>query len=238
MRLAWVVAGSLSLATALHAAGDKAPGVAVTGSGNVGIGSMTGGEINIGLKPDEVQALQKATAKEAVVLLTPILTRINAQIAQLSGKAREDKIALGVAEAFLATIKGKKIPTNEWSVEFGEAARNYLRLGTSIEATPVTSDKIKDLVARADAARKLGKFDEADTALTEAAELAVQDAQRIQQQALASTRQAASLYASRANLAFTRLERNQGASLLEKAFALRKGDVSSETMWWLFGTCQ
>ena len=234
MRFAWALVAGCLLASAAHAADAKAPGVTVTGSGNVGIGSMSGGQINIGLRPDEVQALQKATAKEAVALLAPILTRINAQIAQHTGTAREDKIALGVAEAFLATIKGKKIPTSDWSVEFGEAARNYLRLGASIEATPVTSDRIKVLVGRADTARKLGQFDQADTALSEAADLATQDAQRIQQQALASTRQAASLYASRANLAFTRLERSQGASLLEKAFELRKGDVSGETIWWLF----
>ena len=233
LRFAWALVAGCLLASAAHAADAKAPGVSVTGSGNVGIGSMSGGQINIGLRPDEVQALQKATAKEAVALLAPILTRINAQIAQHTGTAREDKIALGVAEAFLATIKGKKIATSDWSVEFGEAARNYLRLGASIEATPVTSDRIKVLVGRADMARKLGQFDQADTALSEAADLATQDAQRIQQQALASTRQAASLYASRANLAFTRLERSQGASLLEKAFELRKGDVSGETIWWL-----
>ena len=232
-RRAWALLSALLLAPALHAADVKPTGVTVSGSGSVGIGSMTGGEIKIGLTPDEVKALEKATAREAVALLTPILTRINAQITQLAGSAREDKIALGVAEAFLATIKGKKIPTSEWSVEFGEATRNYLRLGTSIEATPVTSDRIKDLVSRADSARKLSKFDEADAALAEAAELATQDAQRIQQQALTSTRQAASLHASRANLAFTRLERGQGALLLEKAFEFRKGDVSSETLWWL-----
>ena len=234
LRFAWALVAGCLLANAAHAADAKAPGVTVTGSGNVGIGSMSGGQINIGLRPDEVQALQKATTKEAVALLAPILTRINAQIAQHTGTAREDKIALGVAEAFLATIKGKKIPISDWSVEFGEAVRNYLRLGASIEATPVTSDRIKVLVGRADTARKLGQFDQADTALSEAADLATQDAQRIQQQALASTRQAASLYASRANLAFTRRERSQGASLLEKAFELRKGDVSGETIWWLF----
>ncbi|HEV7443683.1 MAG TPA: hypothetical protein VGO18_13900, partial [Steroidobacteraceae bacterium] len=216
--MAWALLSASFLASAVQAADVKpTPTVSVTGNGSVGVVSMSGGEIKVGLTPDEVRALEKATAKDAVALLTPILARINSQIAQLAGTAREDKIALGVAEAFLATIKGKRIPTSEWSVEFGEATRNYLRLGTNIEATPVTSEKIKDLVSRADAARKLGKFDEADATLAEAADLATQDAQRIQQQAVSSTRQAASLYVSRASLAFTRLERSQAATLLEKA---------------------
>lgn len=233
-RLALALGGFWFFAPAAHSADAKAPQVTVTGSGNLGIGSMTGGQVNIGLTPAEVQALQSATAKESVALLAPILKRINGQIARLTGSTAEDKIALGVAEAFLATIKGKKIPTSEWSVEFGAAARNYLRLGASIEATPVTSEKIKELVSRADAARKLGQFDEVDTVLAEATELATHDAQRIRQHALTATRQAASLYASRANLAFTRLDRRQGATLLEKAVDLRRGDVSRESVWWLF----
>ncbi len=233
-RKVWALLGTALLASALHAAEVKPAVVTVTGSGSVGIGSMTGGEIKLGLTPDEVRALQKATAKETVALLTPILARINAQIAMLQGAARDDKIALGVAEAFLATIKGKKVPTGDWSVEFGEAARNYLRLGASIEATPVTSDKIKDLVSRADTARKQARFDEADASLAEAAELATTDALSKQQQALESTRQAASLHVSRARLAFTRLQRAQGAALLEKAFDLRRSDADSETLWWLF----
>ncbi len=231
---AWLLVGASLFAGLVHGADGKPAGVTVTGAGNIGIGSMSGGEINIGLTPDEVKALEKATARQAAALLAPILTRINEQIARLAGTVRADKIALGVAEAFLATIKGKKVPISEWSVEFGEATRNYLRLGTSIEATPFTSSTIKDLVSRADAARKQGKFDEADAALAEAVELATQDAQRTQQQAVTSTRQAASLYVSRANLAFTRLDRSQGASLLELAFELRKGDVDNETLWWLF----
>ena len=216
-----------------QAADTSHAGVTLSGPGSVGVYSMSGGEIKIGLTPDEVKALEKTTAKEAVVLLTPILTRINAQIAQLADTRREDKIALGVAEAFLATIKGKKIPTSEWSVEFGEATRSYLRLGASIEATPVTSERIGALVSRADAMRRKGDFAEADAVLAEAAEMATKDAEQVQQRALTSARQAASLYASRANLAFARLERRQGAIFLERAFELRKNDVSIETVSWL-----
>ena len=207
--------------------------VTVSGAGSAGIGVMNGGEINVGFTPDEIKALQKASAKDSAALLMPILTRINAQIAQLVGGAQEDKIALGVAEQFLATVKDKKIPISEWSVEFAELTRSYLRFGANIKATPVTSVSIKELVNRADAQRKLGGFDAADSALAEAAELATQDAKRIQRQAIESTRQAASLDVSRANLAFTRLEHSKGALLLQNAFEERKNDVDNETISWL-----
>lgn len=234
---AWRFASALTcaclLANAAHGAEAKGATVKVAGSSNIGIGVMSGGQLNIGLKPEEVEALHRASAKESLALLEPILKRVNAQIAQITNSAREEKIALGVAEAFLATIKGKKIPTSDWSVEFGAAARSYLRLGASIQATPITSGKIKDLVTRADAARKSGKFDSADLALAQAAEVAIEDARQSERQAMQSKRQASTLYASRAHLAFTRLERSKGALLLEQAYDLRSFEVSSVTLSWL-----
>jgi tetratricopeptide (TPR) repeat protein len=205
--------------------------VKVEGAGNVGIGQMTGGTVNVGLTPQEAKNLSTATGQELIKQLNAIVARFNAQA---TAGSRDDKISLGVAEAFLATLKGKKVAQTEWPVVFGELTREYLQLGDRIKATPVTSEAIKGLVAQADAARKLGEFDKADVLLARAAHMATEDAQRIQQQALESTRQAASLTASRATLALTRLDRKLAASLFEKAFALRRFDASSETVWWLF----
>ena len=229
---AWVLVSASLLANVSHAAESKAGDVTVSGSGNVGIGSMSGGTVNLGLTTQEARALAGATGQELLKQLAAIVQRINAKP---DANAREDKLSIGVAQTFLAAIKGKNVPQADWPVVFGELIGQYRQLGARIEATPVTRDSIKALVSQADAARKLGQFDQADAALARAAEIATQDAQRIAQQAQESTRQAASLYASRATLAFTRLERSQGAALLEKAFALRKSDVSSETLWWLYG---
>ena len=222
----WVLVGASLLASATRAAD-----VTVSGSGSLGIGSMSGGTVNLGLTPQEARALAGATGQELLKQLTAIVQRINAKP---DANAREDKLSIGVAQTFLAAIKGKNVPQADWPVVFGELIGQYRQLGARIEATPVTSDSIKALVSQADAARQRGQFDQADAALAQAAELATQDAQRIAQQAQESTRQAASLHASRATLAFTRLERSQGAALLEKAFALRKSDVSRETLWWLY----
>ena len=116
-----------------------------------------------------------------------------------------------MVEGFLAAVKGKKVPQDEWSVVFGELTRQYLQLGERIATTPVTSDKIKQLVARADAERKLGELEKADRLLEEAETQAIADAGALKQQARESSRQAASLLAFRASLAFTRLERERGA---------------------------
>ena len=221
----------LMVCAVLAASAAPAADVTVSGSHNVGIHTMSGGTVQLGLTPQEAQSLATATGKELIKQLTAIVQRINARP---DANARQDNLSLGAAEAFLATIKGKSVPQNEWPAVFGEIIRQYFQLGVQIEATPVTSDKIKHLVSQADAARKRGQFDEADRWLAEAADIAILDAQRVEQQALESKRQAASLLASRATLAFTRLEWRQGAALFEKAFALRKDDASSETVWWLF----
>jgi tetratricopeptide (TPR) repeat protein len=204
--------------------------ITVSGSGNVGIASMSGGTVQLGLTSDEVRALVKATAQEQAKLLAVYIQRINAGN---DTKLRRDAISLGSAQAFLATIKGKKVPESEWPEVFGNLARQYLQLGIRIEATPVSSDEIKNLVEQANAARAIGDFERADTFLAQAAEIAVKNTQRSAKQVVESNRQAASLFASRAALAFTRLERGQGAMLLELASDLRKEDESKETVLWL-----
>jgi hypothetical protein len=152
----------------LHAADVVVSG----GAGNVGIGSLSGGTVNLGLTRQEAKALAAATGQELVRQLTMVVQRLNAGP---NAKDQRDKISLGAAEAFLAAIKGKKVPQAEWPEVFGELLRQYLQLGSRIEATPVTGDRIKALVARADSARKLGNFDAADALLAEAADISAQD---------------------------------------------------------------
>ena len=223
--------GLFLLTSGIACAADAKPSnVTVSGAGNIGIGTMSGGTVNLGLTPQEAKDLATATGQEVAKQLANVVKRLNTKPDR---QLEADKLSLGVAEAFLATLKGKKVPQSEWAQVFGELAREYLQLGARIQATPVTSDQIKDLVNQADEARKRGQFDKADAKLAEAAEIALQDAQRIQEQARESIRQAASLNASRATLALTQLQRTRGATLFEMAFDLRKSDVSSESFWWL-----
>lgn len=225
----WVLLIALSvLGTDLcEAAG---PDVRVTGTGNVGIAYMSGGTVQVGLSPQEAEALAKVTGQELTRQLTLIVKRINTQ---QRAKNNEQAISLGVVQSFLATIKGKRVPQADWPQVFGELTRQFLELGARISATPVTSEQIKQLVARADEARKVGKLSEADVQLEQAEILAIQDARRFRQQVLESNRQVASLLASRASLAFTQLERERGASLLLRAFEQQMDDVSPETFRWL-----
>lgn len=216
----------------LLAADRKANGVTVTGDRSVGIGTMSGRTINmLGLNREETRALVSATGQELVSQLTAIVERLNAKQAQSAGS---DKFSLGVVQTFLTMLKGQKIQQSQWSEVFGELTREYLRLGEQIGATPNASKPAKNLAERADAARKLGDFERADTLLSAAIEVATSEAQPIQEQVRESTRQAASLVASRARLALVRLRRREGAALFEKAFALRRNDVTGVTLSWLF----
>lgn len=192
---------------------------------------MSGGTVTLGLTPKEATALATATGKAQVKQLEAIVRRLNAEQVISGGN---DKLSLGVVEAFLTTLKGKKVPQSEWSVVFGELTRHYLQLGIRIQGTPVTSNDINDLVSKADSARKSGDFDQADSRLAEASDIAMEDARRTKLLAREPARQAASLLASRATLALTRLEHEKSAKLFEQAFEIRTGDVSPETMWWLF----
>lgn len=83
------------------------PHVTVSGSSNVGIGSMSGGMVNLGLSPLEAKALATSTGQELLKHLGAIVQRLNA--GQTAG-GRAENISLGVVEAFLATLKGKKVP--------------------------------------------------------------------------------------------------------------------------------
>ena len=60
----------------------------VLGHGSVGIGSMTGGTVQLGLTPQEAQALAKATGQELVRQLTSITDRLAQKIAAQQGGAQ------------------------------------------------------------------------------------------------------------------------------------------------------
>jgi hypothetical protein len=111
------------------------------------------------LTPEEARAIAKATGAELVHKLVPIIQRIAGQLAaQLTGSARQDEVSIELVEGFLATVKGKNVPQDEWPQIFAELTRQYVTAGVRIESIPVTSERIKDLVDSADAARKRGRI--------------------------------------------------------------------------------
>ncbi|MFK7893988.1 MAG: hypothetical protein AB8B63_24450, partial [Granulosicoccus sp.] len=188
--------------------------------------------VNVGLTRQEAEALATASGEAVLEQLAPILNRINTE---LNASNQQDQISIGAAQTFLAAIRGEQVPLDKWPVVFGRMILEFQQLGTQIRNTPVTDDdEITGLVERADEARKRGDFDETKRLLVEASELAAQDIERLANEALESTRQLASLTASRATLAMTQFERTQGARLFEEAAELRRGDESSEVIWWLF----
>lgn len=205
--------------------------VSVTGSGSVGVQTMTGGNITVvGITASEAKALAAATGQELLTRLDALVRRINSQFAD---RARADQLSLGVVQGFLATVKGKQIPLQDWPITFGELTRQYLTLGEQIQATPITSDSLRRLISDADVARRSGQLQLADELLAQAVELATQDALKQAEAARLANRQAASLLASRAALAFLRLDRERAATLLERAADLRSADPSPETVQWM-----
>ena len=211
--------------------------VSVTGTGNVGVGSMSGGTINIGLTKAELEAALKARGAEQTRLMRKLADDLNAAAATLSSqsstKPPADDFNATIVHGFLATVVGKKVPEGDWPRVFNELANQFFEAGSRIAATPVTSDAIKALVTAADAARIAGDYDKADAQLEMAEKQAIKDAADRKAQWRESNRQAASLLASRGSLALLRLERRKGAELLQRAFEQRADDVTSEVFGWL-----
>ena len=220
------VAAVALLLAALASPGPARAQTSVSGSNNVGVGVMSGGTINSGFSAEQVQALLKAQGKQRDELLRKIVADLNQQ-------AQRAAYTEGSVRQFVETLTRRQVPPGEWQQELGEITRRYLELETRLAAIPVTSEQIKALVARAEAARLAGRFDEADRLLGEAVQLARADARRLKDQARAASRQVASVLASQASLALTRLDRNKGVRLLVEAFEERADDIDLETVAWL-----
>ena len=215
--------------------------VSVTGTGNVGVGRMSGGTINIGTTKAQLEATLKAAVKasgaEQARLMRKLASDLNAAAAKLSahssGNPPFDDFNATIVHGFLATVVGKKVPEGDWPRVFNELANRFLETGSRIAATPVTSNTIKALVASAEAARKAGDFDKADAQLELAEKQAINDAADRKEKWRESNRQAANLLAARGSLALTRLERRKAAELLQRAFEQVSDEINWESFWWL-----
>ena len=221
-----LAAVALLLAALVAGAGPAGAQTNVSGSNNVGVGVMSGGTINNGISAERVQALLNAQGKQRDELVRKLVADLNQQ-------AQRAAYTEASVQQFVVILTRRQVPPGEWQQALGEITRRYLELEARLSAIPVTSEQIKALVARAEAARLDGRFDEADALLGEAVQMARADAQRLKAQFRASSRQAASVLASQASLALTRLDRDKGVRLLVEAFEQRADDVEPETFDWL-----
>ena len=214
------------LVAALASAGPAGAQTSVSGSNNVGVGVMSGGTIINGFTAEQMQALLKAQGKQRDELMHKLMAALNQQ-------AQRAAYTEASVQQFVVILTRRQVPPGELQQALGEITRRYLELETRLSTIPVTSEQIKALVARAEAARRAGRFDEADRLLGEAVQMARADARRLKEQFRASSRQAASVLASQASLALTRLDRDNGVRLLVEAFEERADDVELETVAWL-----
>jgi len=122
-----------------------AAGIDVSGSG-AGISQMYGGTVQLGLTPEDVTALAKATGNELVRQCALISQRVSAEVAL----TQTQSVSIGVVEGFLATIKGRKIPQDEWPEVFGELTRQYLQAGEQRPTSPGVRVVAGELVGQAD----------------------------------------------------------------------------------------
>ena len=100
--------------------------VVVTGQG-VGIAQMNGGTVQVGPTPEEVAMLARVTDEELVRQLTQTLPRI---LTQQEWVYRQS-VSIGVVEGFLANVKGRRIPQDEWPQAFAELSQQLLQLSVS-----------------------------------------------------------------------------------------------------------
>ena len=217
---------------------DAVAQVTVSGPGSVGVGQMFGGTINVGVMQAELDAAIRARGAEQLKLLKDIARKLNIVLAERRGRPRmgpnDNAFSATIVHGFLATVRGKRIPEADWPRVFNELAGQYLESGARIAATPITSARIQTILAQAEEARRAGDLVKADQFLQTAEEQSMANARKLNQQLHQFNRQAASVLASRASLAFAQLDREKGAELLRRAFEQRADDVSAETLWWLF----
>ena len=216
---------------ALFPAASSAGTVQVSGTNNVGVGSMSGGSIFIGLTEQSARKLADDAGRRTAEVVVRDLKRERAAL-EARGDARSD---IRVIETFLVTVVGKKVPRQDWPEAFGQLARQWVELGERLGAasSPDSPEQIKRLIRRAQEAWRVGSLGEADALLAQATQVASDTQRRYIAQVQTMQWQLATLLASRANVALTRLEWTQGASMMEEAFAAQPSSPSLAAWGWL-----
>jgi tetratricopeptide (TPR) repeat protein len=219
-----------------------------TGPGGVAIGQMTGGTVQVGLDAEQVRRLLAASGKEQERLLRELVTLITRQLNQQAATTAQATQAAqaqgqstgyteGLVQFFFQLMLGKNVPQADWPKTFTELVQRdqelQARIAETREATPAASSRITQLLDQAEAARRAGQPGVAERRLEEADRLASAEAQASTDRAREDKRRAAQVRHTRATAAFARLEREQGAGLLQGAFDQRADDITVETLWWL-----
>jgi len=227
----------LVLVAALSIAHAAVADVSVTGAGSVGVGQMSGGSIQIGLTQAQLESALKSSGAEQAARLRDLTSKVNQAVARMNANLPAQKVeevfSSAVVHGFLATVVGKRVPEADWPRVFNELAGRYLELGDRIAAVSASSDRMKLLLRQADEALKPGDLSKVDALLGEAQEVTLAEARQQASPTLQERRQSARLLAARASVAFSRLERELGASLLVQAVGLRRDDFDSEVFRWL-----
>jgi len=182
------------------------------------------------LNAQEVQALAEASEQEQIRLLSVLIGRLYAPSAT---STTPSLFAPEVVQGFLNTLKRRQVPIGDWPQALQELTRQFLVLGERSSGVVVMTDRAKTLLAQADMVRKAGNLERLDPVMAQLNAQAALDMSQAQQQLRRAQRQSAGLLATQAALAFARLERKQGATLLEQAADVRRDDVDSEVLAWL-----
>lgn len=242
-------AGAQPKPAAAPAAAPAGTSAQATGPGGVAIGHMSGGTVQVGLDAEQVRRLLAASGKEQERLLRELVTLITRQLNQQAAATAQATQAAqaqgagyteGLVQFFFQLMLGKNVPQADWPKTFTELVQRdkdlQARIAETREATvqtSATSSRITQLLDQAEAARRAGQPDVAERRLEEADRLASADAQARRDQAREANRLAAQVRLTRADAAFARLEREQGAELLQGAFDQRPDDITVDTLWWL-----
>lgn len=207
----WLISGlaqsGLVRAQPLETYGAQSP--AITAGGNVAV--------TYGLTPEQVQELTKAATAGAV---GPLADRI----VDLSGKLG---VTQGAAISMLRIIGQQDVPLEKLPQKLAEVAQQYKSAMERLAALDPQDPVTKDLVARADAAIKAGRLDEADQLVNQAEQVeltAARQAQQLAQQAQAAADQrllrAAADRDVRGNIAMTGLHYLDAARHFQEAAEL------------------
>ena len=221
---------SVLLAWTLIASGVQAQTTA-SGAGSIAIGTMSGGAVNMGLSAGDVERLFKARGNEQARLIKDLVERLNQQV-------HREAFTVSAVQQFVLTIDRKHVPQAQLAEALADITRRYLELESRLASIQVTSDQIKALVARAEAARRSGQFDEAEGLLDDASEQSLREFRAAKAKATEMESQAAQIKSAQASLALMQLNRanrfERAAQWLEEAFELKAASPDSTALWWLF----